>query len=617
MSQLQYDIRFQARGQTISVADATSILEAAAGVGLVIDTPCGGAGTCGKCRIRIMSGADDPTDADRRAFSEDELRDGWRLACQHTVKRDMVIHLSSTSLFGGSHQIVQDSAVGSPAALRTAIRKVYLKLTPPALEDGVPDLLRVEEQTGRFEIDLAMLREIPKRLRVQGFEGTAVLSDHRLIGFEEGNTTGQCFGVAFDIGTTTLVASLVNLCSGQELAVVSRLNPQVSFGDDVLSRIKHAASDHGCLEELRHALVEEAARMIDALCHEAWVSSQHIYQVAFAGNTTMQHLLCGIDPSPLGEIPFVPAYARGLLLPAKDLEIPINPCGTAYVFPVIGGFVGGDTVAGMLATQIDALDGPTLMVDIGTNGEIVLAHQGKLLAASTAAGPAFEGARISCGVRATRGAVEKVVLDTDVHLGVIGNGAAAGICGSGLIDLAAELLRQEIISPEGYLRSSKELPVGLPPALARRVRLNQNGHRLFVLAEPAGDLAHRTITLTQRDIRELQLGCGAIRAGISILLRQAGLRASDLGTVLIAGGFGSFIRRDKAQRIGLIPPEIDHRRIHYVGNVSLAGARWALLSLDAREHGEDLARRTHHVQLSMDREFQAEFAEAMVFPRPR
>jgi uncharacterized 2Fe-2S/4Fe-4S cluster protein (DUF4445 family) len=615
MPQLQHNIRFQARGQTISVADATSILEAAAGVGLVIDTPCGGAGTCGKCRIRIISGADDPTEADRRAFSEDELRDGWRLACQNAVRRDMVIHVSSSSLFGGSHQIVRESTVGSPAALRTAIRKVYLKLTPPTLEDGAPDLLRVEEKTGRFATDLAMLREMPRRLRAQDFTGTAVLSDHRLIDFEEGDTTGRCFGVAFDIGTTTLVASLVNLCSGQELAVVSRVNPQVSFGDDVLSRIQHAGSCRRSLEELRHAVINEAARMIETLCHEAWVSSQHVYQTAFAGNTTMQHLLCGIDPSPLGEIPFVPAYARGLLLSAKEMEIPINPCGTAYIFPVIGGFVGGDTVAGMLATQIDALDDPVLMVDIGTNGEIVLAHQGELLAASTAAGPAFEGARISCGMRATRGAVEKVVLDTDVHLGVIGNGAAAGICGSGLIDLVAELLRHEIISPEGHLRSSEELPAGLPPLLARRVRSDSNGQRLFVLAEPPGAPTSGTIALTQRDIRELQLGCGAIRAGISILLRQAGLSASDLKTVLIAGGFGSFIRRDKAQRVGLIPPKIDPQRIHYVGNVSLAGARWALLSLDARKHGEHLARRTRHVELSMDREFQAEFADAMIFPR--
>jgi uncharacterized 2Fe-2S/4Fe-4S cluster protein (DUF4445 family) len=381
-----------------------------------------------------------------------------------------------------------------------------------------------------------------------------------------------------------------------------------------LSRIQHAVSDPGGLEELRHALVEEAARMVEALCHEAWVSSQHIYQAAFAGNTTMQHLLCGIDPSPLGEIPFIPAYARGLILTAKDLEIPIHPRGTAYVFPVIGGFVGGDTVAGMLATQMEARAGPTLLVDIGTNGEIVLAHEGQLLAASTAAGPAFEGARISCGMRATRGAIEKVVLDSDVHLGIIGNGAAAGICGSGLIDLAAELLRHGILSPEGYLRSAEELPAGLSPSLARRVRSNQNGRRLFVLAEPTDDLPHGTIALTQRDIRELQLGCGAIRAGTSLLLRQAGLRISDLGTVLLAGGFGSFIRRDQAQRIGLIPPDIDPQRIHYAGNASLAGARWALLSLDARAHGEDLARRTRHVELSMDPEFQTEFAEAMIFP---
>jgi uncharacterized 2Fe-2S/4Fe-4S cluster protein (DUF4445 family) len=237
-----------------------------------------------------------------------------------------------------------------------------------------------------------------------------------------------------------------------------------------------------------------------------------------------------------------------------------------------------------------------------------------LLAASTAAGPAFEGARISCGMRGARGAIEKVLLDEDVHLGVIGNVAPMGICGSGLIDLVAELLRVGIVSPEGRLRPGDELPTGLSSALADRIRTGDDGASAFVLAEPDGRTVQKSLSITQRDIRELQLGCGAIRAGVSMLLRKAGLTSTDLKTVLIAGGFGGFIRRDKAQRVGLLPPKVDHRRIHYVGNVSLAGARWALLSLEARKHGEELARRTRHVELSVDGDFQAEFAEAMIFP---
>ena len=614
MPEKQFRVTFQPHDRAVFVLNGTTILEAAAGAGFVIDTPCGGSGTCGKCKVQVTKGADEPTQMDRQAMSEKDLRSGWRLACQNAVHHDMVVHVPSVSLFGGEYQIVGDSSVGGPGKVLPAIRKVYVELTPPTLEDGKPDLPRLEQEVGHFKADLAMLRQVPKALRNQAFKGTAVLSDRQLIGFEEGDTTNSCYGIAFDIGTTTMVASLVNLCSGRELAVVSRTNPQISYGDDVLSRIKHSTSCRHCLDEMRRVIIEKAAEMIRIACDEGQINPQHVYEAAFAGNTTMQHLLCGMDPSQLGEVPFVPAYARGLLLPARDLGIPINPHGMAYVFPVIGGFVGGDTVAAMLATQIDPLEGPILMVDIGTNGKIVIMHNGASYAASTAAGPAFEGARISCGMRAAQGAIEKVLMNKDVRFGVIGNTAPIGICGSGLIDLVAELLRKGIVSSEGRLMHPEELPSSLPKSLAQRVQRDQNDQTTFVLTQPGGGTARKPISLTQRDIRELQLGCGAIRAGISILLRKAGLIASDLKTVLIAGGFGNFIRRNHAQRIGLIPPEVNRRRIHYVGNVSLAGARWALLSVEARKHGDELARRTSHVELSVDTDFQTEFAEAMIFP---
>ena len=614
MSDSQHRVTFQPQGRAVSVLDGTTVLEAAALAGLVIDTPCGGAGTCGKCRLQVSQGRTDPSHADQKTFAKAELDSGWRLACQTLVKADMVVRVPETSLFGGGHQIARESSVGGPAEVRPAIRKVYLELQPPTLKDPRPDLLRVEEKTGPFKVDVAMLRHAPWRLRQQDYKGTAVLSDHRLIDLEAGDTTSRCFGVAVDIGTTTMVASLLNLCDGGELAIVSRINPQVSFGDDVLSRIEHSISCPQCLEELRQTVIHEIAGMIRALCAEADVDGRFIYEAAFAGNTTMQQLLCGVDPSPLGTVPFAPAYGRGVLLSARDMDIPINPRGLCYVFPVIGGFVGGDTVAGMLATRIDALEGPALMVDIGTNGEIVLAHHGDLMAASTAAGPAFEGARISCGMRGTKGAIEKVILNEDVRLGVIGNVPPMGICGSGLIDLVAELLRVGILSPEGRLLAGEELPTNLPPALAARAQTVAGGGTAFLLTEPDGERTQRAISLTQRDIRELQLGSGAIRAGVSMLLRQAGLTPADLQTILIAGGFGGYIRRNNAQRIGLLPPDVGHERIHYVGNVSLAGARWALLSLEARRHGEEVARAARHVELSVDGDFQMEFAEAMIFP---
>jgi uncharacterized 2Fe-2S/4Fe-4S cluster protein (DUF4445 family) len=610
----EFQVTFQPWNRTVFVLAGTSIPEAAARAGLIIDTPCGGTGTCGKCRVQITQRASNPNEVDHRTFSGEELRCGWRLACQTAIVCNLVVHVPTASLFGGDQQIVRETSVAGRGEVLPSIHKVYVELTPPTLRDSTADLLRLEMKIGSFQTDLAMLRQVPRRLRAHGFKGTAVLSDCRLIEFEGGDTTNRCFGVAFDLGTTTMVASLVNLRSGRELAIASRMNPQVVFGDDVLARIKHSSSCAHGLDQLRRVVVEESARMIQALCEQTGVRPDDIYEVVFAGNTTMQHLLCGIDPSQLGEIPFAPAYARGLRLPPGELEMPINPRGVVYVFPVIGGFVGGDTVAGILATQLDSMDGPVLLIDIGTNGEIVLGHNGTLWAASTAAGPAFEGARISCGMRGTRGAIEQVILDEDVRLGVIDSVTPVGICGSGLIDLVAELLHHGIVSPAGRMLPSDGLPTGLPESLAKRVQQDDEGHGRFVLTDAGPDVATKALALTQRDVREFQLGCGAIRAGMAILLRKAGLSASNLETVLIGGGFGSFIRRIHAQRIGLIPWEIDHRRIRNVGNVSLAGARWALLSVKARERGEELARRTQHVELSNDADFQAEFAEAMLFP---
>ncbi len=333
-----------------------------------------------------------------------------------------------------------------------------------------------------------------------------------------------------------------------------------------------------------------------------------------AGNTTMQQLFLGVDPSPLGEIPFTPAGGRGLACEAAELGIRIHPRGRAYVLPVIGGFLGGDTVAGLVATDLADAEKPTLFIDIGTNGEIVLAAGGTLRAASTAAGPAFEGARISCGMRGCAGAIEKVIVcDGRLQIGVIGDVPPVGLCGSGLIDAAAELLRHGLLTPEGRLVSPDQLAPGTPPDLAGRLVMHDR-KPAFRLAAEDETADRRPIVLTQQDIRELQLAAGAIRAGVVILLRRAGLDPADLDRVLIGGGFGNFIRRDNAQRIGLLPHQIEHRRIRFMGNTSLAGARLAALSVAARQQAEALARCVEPVDLSTDREFHRVFAESMIFP---
>jgi uncharacterized 2Fe-2S/4Fe-4S cluster protein (DUF4445 family) len=577
----------------------------------------------------VASGAGEPTPVEREQLSADELRGGWRLACQSQVRGPMeiVIPPAPVAQIEKGSGVFSDAAAGgdaqsgqkrrpTPLFLDPPVRKRYVELPTPARGDDLPDLLRLERALGgeALKIDLPLLRQLPRRLREADFRGTAVLADGRLLDFEPGNTETDAFAVALDLGTTTLVAELLDLGAGARWAVDARLNPQIRFGDDVLSRILYAREKPDGLRQLHETVASAIDEMIGELCRQAGIARDRVYELTVSGNTTMQQLLCRLDTSPLGEVPFVPAGGCGLPCAAAELSIHIHPRGAAYVMPVIGGFVGGDTVAGILATGLADAQAPTLFVDIGTNGEIVLLADGRLSAASTAAGPAFEGARISCGMRGCTGAIEKVVVeDGRLRTNVIGNVSPSGLCGSGLIDVAAELLRHGIVTPQGRLLTPDQLPPDVPPDLADRILL-QDGQVSFLLASKGESPDGRPIALTQRDLRELQLATGAIRAGIVILLRRAGLEPSDLDRVLIGGGFGNFIRRSNAQRIGLLPSRIEHHRVRYMGNTSLAGARLAALSRRARDTAEQLARRTKHVDLSCDADFHREFAEAMIFP---
>ncbi len=469
MADRQVRVTFQPSGRVVCVLVGTKVTEAAGQAGLTLQTPCGGGGVCGKCRIQVLEGAGPPGPAEQEMFKPEQIQEGWRLACQTALSGQAVIAIPHTSLFADGQQILTESRAATEVF--PAVRKVFVHLPAPSLADSDADLVRLEKQLGPLKVDKPMLAELPSRLRASGFAGTAVLTDHRLIDFEAGDTTAHCYGVAVDLGTTTLASALLDLRSGEELAIASAVNPQTTYGDDVLARIKHAASPGG-LERLRQAVAGAVDAMIEQMSVEAAAARRYIYEVALAGNTTMQHLLCGVDPGGLGQIPFAPAFGCGLMLSGRELGLTIHPRGSAYVFPSIGGFVGGDTVAGILSTRLAEHPGPVLMVDIGTNGEIVLAHDGRIEAASTAAGPAFEGARISCGMRATNGAIEKIVFNGDVHCGAIGDSPAAGLCGSGLIDLLAELLTAGIVTPAGRL-----LPPAERPTACRRRSPNASAAR--------------------------------------------------------------------------------------------------------------------------------------------
>ena len=605
-------VTFQPKDTTVFVIQGTALIEAASDADIILESPCGGDGRCGKCRV-ILEPAAEPTAAELRVFSAAELQAGCRLACQATVQAPMTVLIPQASLVGSHHKILTTSEDAALPDGDPIVSKRYVELPAPERGSDDPDAIRLEKAIGPFEADLDLLRELPQALRLAEFRGTAVLAGRRLLDFESGNTEWDGYGVAVDVGTTTLVGSLLDLTTGRETRVTSRLNPQQRSGDDVLARILYARDQVEGLEQLRRAIADAIDEMIGELCREAEIPRERVYLVTVAGNTTMEQLFCGIDPSGLGHVPFVPAIGRGLDLPAAGLGLHIHPHGRVYVLPVIGGFVGGDIVAGVLATGLADCTKPTLLIDIGTNGEIVLLVDGKLLAASTAAGPAFEGARISQGMRASAGAIEKIVVDGRLRIQVIGNVPPIGLCGSALIDAAAELLRHGILTPQGRLPASDELPKNVHPDLARRVIVHGK-QTAFVLADDEEAAGGCRVLLTQRDFRELQLATGAIRAGVVILLRRCGLTPKDLDRVFLGGGFGNYIRADNAQRIGLLPGEIEHRRIRYRGNTSLAGARLVTLSQRSRELAEELAACTEHVDLSFDPGFQTAFAEAMLFP---
>jgi len=571
-------------------------MEAAGRAGIILQQPCGGQGTCGKCKVQIES-ADKPS-----------------LACQTHVETSVVVNVPAESMFETRQQILVDHG-GETGEVNPVVRKAIFELAPPSREDVRSDVARLYDALGDdISVPADLVREVPGFLRRNDWRGTAVLVENRLIALEAGDTTGSTYGVAFDLGTTTVVGTLFDLTSGGEASVASRMNGQIAHGDDVISRIHAVRENPGSLARLQEAVLGTVNDILGALVSQADISPASIYEIVFAGNSTMQQILAGLDPSALGEVPFVQVFDKAMTLPANRLGLQANAGAEAYLFPQVGGFVGGDTVAGMVAARLDRQDDPVLLVDIGTNGEIVLATNDHLLAASTAAGPAFEGARITQGMRATSGAIEKVVISDDVNLNVIGNTKPIGLCGTALIDAVAGLLTAGIIDETGRILPAGEVPPRTTAALKERLVETENDVN-FLLASAEESGIDEPIYLWQRDVRELQLASGALRAGINILLRRAGLEAKDLGTVLLAGAFGNFIRRSHARRIGLLPP-LPTEHIRFIGNAASLGAKLVLLSENERQYAAELRHKVEHVDLSRDPEFQMEFGMAMMFPGP-
>lgn len=606
----EFTVTFVPDNGSVTVAPGTPLLEAARQAGLRLQAPCGGQGRCGKCLVHAPTGADSPTPVEMRILSPNQLDDGWRLACQARVVGEAVVTVPESSL-AIEHRIMVEGAERE-VLVEPNVRKLSLRLPAPSVEDPRSDLHRVMEALGEGALPpsrLEPLQELPSILRADGYQVTAVLSGDRLAAVEAGDTTEKTYGLAVDVGTTTVVAYLCHLPTGAAIAVASDLNSQAQYGDDVISRIQAATGNAEDLRGLNRAIIAVINDLVARACHEAGVPPEAIYETAVVGNTCMSHLLLGVSPAGLGTVPFVPSFRSAQTVRSADVGIDINPHGSVYVAPNIGSFVGADTVGVMLASQLDRGDGLRIALDIGTNGEIVVARGGELYACSTAAGPAFEGAKISCGMRASHGAIDAVRIADDVDCHVIGDVRPRGLCGSGLVDVIAELVRVGAVAETGRMLTREEASA-LPEKVRERLAENEDGME-FVLARADEAYAGEPITLTAWDVRETQLAKAAIYGGMELMLHQVGAEPGDVEQLLLAGAFGNYIRRESALAIGLIP-SVAAERIASIGNAAGVGARLMLCSLSERKRAQEIARNTRHVELSEREGFYDRFADAMM-----
>ena len=600
--------------RAVRVPYGVTLFDAASWNGIAIDSTCGGHGTCKKCRIKIAADPPAPTSLDIRAYTPQEIKDGWRLACRTPATRDTQVEVPPLTTRPKAATV----GVGRQVILRPAVQKRYLELAEPDLADQASDLERVLAQLDDLEprAELAVLRTLGQILRAADYKVTAVVVDDVLIAVEPGDTTGRRFGIAFDLGTTTVVATLLDLSTGTPAAVESTLNKQQPFGADVITRISATMMDPGALDKLRNLAAETLAELAQAVCAAAGVPPDEVYEVALAGNATMTHIVLGIDPEPLGMAPFIMSTRLYPEVLASDLGLggAVHPRARAVVFPAFGAYVGGDITAGLLASGMDRDARIRLFVDIGTNCEIVLGNRDWLLATAAPAGPAFEGAAIRCGMRAADGAIEVVGMTAEeLTLKVIGDAEPQGLCGSGLVDAVTGLVRTGLLDSSGRF-VSEEQARAIAPGLAPRLT-SIGKERVFVLhwRGPQKPAAEDSIYLSQRDVRELQFAKAAIATGWRILLEEAGLTEADVKQVLLAGSFGSFLSPASAIRIGLVP-EVPVQRVVPAGNVAGEGAKMALLSLRERAGGLALLEEVRYVELSDRADFNDRFVEQLSFP---
>ncbi|MBI3923302.1 MAG: DUF4445 domain-containing protein [Armatimonadetes bacterium] len=607
-------VTFEPEGKSVEVDEGSPLHEAARFAEVGLENPCGGLGICGKCKVEYVRGLPEPTQDEMRLLTKHEVSGRTRLSCRQKVQGETVIFVPE-----GSRSLVQQILCGGEqrdVTLSPGIRKVSVTVPKPALTDQRSDADRLLSVLNLPEarFDFETLRILPTVLRQQDFSVTVVLVDNTIIALEPGDTTTRKYGIAFDIGTTTVVGYLMDLNNGIELSSASALNGQIPYGDDLIARLNHCIEKPNGQRELHRAIVKVVNALLKEACESVGVNPEHVYALTAVGNTCMSHLFLNIDPKPLAYAPYVPAVKHSVQITARQLGLKICPAAPVWVLPNIGSYVGADTVAVLLAHmwEGDGKEETCMAVDIGTNGEVVLHHKGKWLGCSAAAGPAFEGAGILCGMRGAPGAVSYVKVNEHVAYTTVDGKPPRGICGSGLIDAVAQMLDAGLITTTGRIKDRSQLN-GVSSAVKERLVEVEGSRPHFVLVPQEESATGEAIFLTQKDIGHLQLAKGSIHAAMETLMNTAGVKPEDISTLYLAGGFGNYLRVESAARIGLFPP-IPLDRIRPVGNAAGVGSKLALLSSEERCRAEEIAGRVEHVELALNPDYFNNFTEASLFP---
>ncbi|WP_019850416.1 ASKHA domain-containing protein [Desulfitobacterium sp. PCE1] len=598
-------------GQNLIIAknSAWTLMDTLTDAGVPMESVCGGKGTCGKCKVRVLSGE---VMGCNGSFAEPE-KDGSYLACRIYPLGQVVLDkitkrgVTAKGEIGRIHISSKDRV---PVLRKSAVRPTYPTLTQNySLQEMVNKVNDVKYKE-MFNLHSTALQDIPLLARTKTEIYTLIHLDNNVTAVEAGDTSSVFYGVAFDIGSTTVAGMLMDMNRGEVVASAAETNPQTAYGADVISRIKAAEKSEG-LKQLSDLIRHCLNNLICKLCSVIGIRTQDIYLMTIVGNSTMEHLLMGISPISLTIPPYVQVFKSIPPLPPQELSLDIHSGGRVVLIPNIASFVGADTTAAVMAVDQDLTPKLTLLIDLGTNGEIVLGNRERMIVTSTAAGPAFEGAQLSCGMRATDGAIDDIVILEDVHIRTINDQKPAGICGSGIIKALAEMVRRRIITFSGRFVESSQMSQ-LPPKLRSRIR-ERDGQREFVLAFAEESANGSDIVITQGDVRELQLVKSSICTGSQILMQSFGVNPEEIEQVFIAGAFGSFVDLDSALAIGLIPVH-ERKRVRSVGNAAGEGAAKALLSNNHIQRCQAIAEKAEFIELANHPQFQKSFIKNLAFP---